>query len=260
MCVSYANLAESFKMRYFLELSYLGKNYNGWQTQSAAPSVQETIEKAIFTITREKVEITGCGRTDTGVHAKQYFAHVDVENDLPKSFLARLNKVLPQDISIHRLIEVHAEAHTRFDATHRAYEYHIEGRKNPFTQDTATFIYNFVDLDIEKMQNAATLLLNYSEFAPFCKSNHDAKTLICHLSRSEWEWNLEEKKATYHIASNRFLRGMVRLIVGMCLNVGSGKITLADVQNALENQTILPKSTSAEPQGLFLTDIHYPYL
>jgi tRNA pseudouridine38-40 synthase len=247
-------------MRYFLELSYLGKNYNGWQIQPAAPSVQETIEKAIFTISREKVEITGCGRTDTGVHAKQYFAHVDLEHELPKSFLPRLNKILPQDISIHRIIEVSAEAHTRFDATHRAYEYHIEGRKNPFTQETATFIYNFADLDVEKMQVAAKLLLSYQHFAPFCKSNHDAKTMICHLSRSEWEWNAEEKKAIYHIAANRFLRGMVRLIVGMCLNVGSGKIPIADVKNALEKQTLLPKSASADPQGLFLTDIRYPYL
>jgi tRNA pseudouridine38-40 synthase len=206
------------------------------------------------------VEIVGCGRTDTGVHAKQYFAHVDLENALPKSFLSRLNKVLPSDIAIQRIIEVSEEAHTRFDAIHRAYEYHIEGRKNPFTQDIATFIYNFNDLDIEKMQQAAKLLLNFSDFAPFCKSDHDAKTLTCNLFRSEWEWNNEQQKAVYHISANRFLRGMVRLIVGMCLNVGSGKVSLSEVQEALEKQQLLPKSTSAEPQGLFLVDIRYPYL
>jgi tRNA pseudouridine38-40 synthase len=247
-------------MRYFIELSYLGKNYNGWQIQPNAPSVQVAIETALFTILREKIDITGCGRTDTGVHAKQYFAHFDVENEPPSSFLPRVNKILPQDISIYRLIAVESEAHTRFDAFHRAYEYHIEGRKNPFTQDTATFIYNFKDLDREKMQTAAKILLNYQEFAPFCKSDHDAKTLICTLYRSEWIWDDENHRAVYHIAANRFLRGMVRLIVGMCLNVGAGKISLVEVENALEQQILLSKSSSAEPQGLFLTDIKYPYL
>jgi tRNA pseudouridine38-40 synthase len=247
-------------MRYFIELSYHGKNYNGWQIQPNAPSVQETIQQAIFTITRENVEITGCGRTDTGVHAKQYFAHVDLEKTLPPHFLARLNKVLPIDISIHRWIEVAPDAHTRFDAYHRAYEYYIDGRKNPFNHEIATFIYNFKELDREKMQAAAKLLLAFQEFAPFCKSDHDAKTLICTLYESEWIWYEAEQRAVYRIAANRFLRGMVRLIVGMCLNVGAGKITLAEVRTALENQTLLPKSSSAAPQGLFLTDIKYPYL
>lgn len=247
-------------MRFFLELSYLGKNYNGWQVQPNAPSVQETIEKAIFTISRVPVEIVGCGRTDTGVHAKQYFAHFDFNQEFPKSFFERLNKVLPQDIAIQRIIPVSEDAHARFDASHRSYEYHIEGRKNPFTQESATFIYNFDQLNVEKMQEAAQLLLQYQEFAPFCKSDHDAKTLTCYLTRSEWVWDDINKKAVYYIVANRFLRGMVRLIVGMCLNIGAEKITILQLKEAMDKQQILPQSNSAAPQGLFLTDIRYPYI
>jgi tRNA pseudouridine38-40 synthase len=247
-------------MRFFLELSYLGKNYSGWQAQPNAPSVQAAIEKAIFTISRMPVEIVGCGRTDAGVHAKQYFAHFDFNQEFPKYFLERLNKILPQDIAIRRIIPVHDEMHARFDATHRAYQYHIEGRKNPFTQDTATFIYNFDQLNIAKMQEAAQLLLQYQDFAPFCKSDHDAKTLTCYLTRSEWIWDAENKKAVYHIAANRFLRGMVRLIVGMCLNIGAEKIAIDSLKEAMDKQLLLAQSTSAPPQGLFLTDIRYPYI
>jgi tRNA pseudouridine38-40 synthase len=247
-------------MRYFLELSYFGKNYNGWQVQPNAPSVQAAIESAIYTVSRSKVEIVGCGRTDTGVHAKQYFAHVDLPEPLPTSFLSRLNKVLPADIAIHRLIPMHQEAHARFDAYHRAYEYYITGQKNPFLTDTATFVYNFKDLDREKMQAVANLLLQYDAFAPFCKSDHDAKTLICKVIESQWTWNDEVQTATFRIAANRFLRGMVRLIVGMCLNVGTGKTTIEEVEYALRTQTLLKNSKSAEPQGLFLMDIKYPYL
>lgn len=247
-------------MRYFLRLSYHGKNYCGWQIQPHSISVQECIEKAIFTITREMVEIVGCGRTDTGVHAREYFAHVDIQEPLPEHFLNRLNKILPPDIAIAQIIEVPSSAHARFDATYRAYAYHIEGKKNPFTSEIATFTYNFNELDVKKMQEAAELLLQYREFFPFCKSNNDASTMECQLYRSEWEWDPVEKKAVYHIAANRFLRGMVRLIVGMCLNVGAGKLKIETVEAALNSQHLLQPSSSAPAHGLALTEIRYPYL
>lgn len=247
-------------MRYFLKLSYLGKNYCGWQIQPHAPSVQESLENAISTITREKVEVTGCGRTDTGVHASEYFAHVDLSQPLPLHFLDRLNKILPPDIAVAQILEVPADAHARFDAVYRAYAYQIEGRKNPFSCDTATFIYNFSELDFEKMQLAAALLLKYEQFFPFCKSNSDAHTMRCNLFRSEWEWNHHTQTAVYHIAANRFLRGMVRLIVGMCLNVGLGKLDIHSVEQALIEQKLLQPSSSAPPQGLALTAVKYPYL
>jgi tRNA pseudouridine38-40 synthase len=245
--------------RFFIELSYHGKNYCGWQVQPGSPSVQESIETALFTILREKIEIIGCGRTDTGVHASQYFAHFDWKEDaFPIAFFYRLNKILPKDIAIHRIVKVDNEAHARFDAFRRAYQYHIDGKKNPFSTEIATFVYNFEELNVEKMQEAARLLLDYQDFAPFCKSNHDAKTQRCELYRSEWEWDADNKKAIYHISANRFLRGMVRLIVGMCLNVGAGKMSIEDVKFALDNQVLLKKANSAEPQGLFLAAIHYP--
>lgn len=247
-------------MRFFLALSYLGKQYCGWQIQPHAPSVQETIENAIFTITRNKIELVGCGRTDTGVHASQYYAHFDIAQPLPKSFLQRLNKVLPKDIAIQQLIPVHADAHARFDATYRAYEYHIVGQKNPFLFDTATFCYNFEQIDPEKLQVAANLIAQFEAFAPFCKTNSDAHTMNCTIFRSEWEWDIQQKKGIYHIAANRFLRGMVRLIVGMCLNVATDKISLEEVRFALEHQLPLKKSESAAPEGLFLSDIRYPYI
>lgn len=247
-------------MRYFLKLSYHGKNYCGWQVQPHAPSVQETLEQAIFTITREQIEITGCGRTDTGVHAMQYFAHTDLQNPLPEQFLSRLNKILPSDIAVEQLIEMPQDAHARFDADYRAYAYQLEGKKNPFSCETAAFIYNFDDLNFEKMQEAAALLMQYRFFFPFCKSNSDAKTMECQLYRSEWQWNLQEKTAVYHIAANRFLRGMVRLIVGMCLNVGTGKLSIETLARSLDEQQLLQPSTSAPPQGLALTEVRYPYL
>jgi tRNA pseudouridine38-40 synthase len=247
-------------MRYFLKLSYLGKNYNGWQIQPNAPSVQAEIEQALSKILRTPIEIIGCGRTDTGVHASEYYAHFDIENDLPTYFLSSLNKLLPNDIAIHRVIAVTDDAHTRFDATRRSYQYHLTGEKNPFQTDIATPIFNFDVLDKEAMQAAAAVLLEYKEFMPFCKSNHDAKTLRCDIYRSEWEWDLENKKAIYHISANRFLRGMVRLIVGMCLKIGEGKMTLEELRDALDKQILLKRATSAKPQGLFLTEVKYPFL
>jgi tRNA pseudouridine38-40 synthase len=246
--------------RHFISLAYHGKNYCGWQIQPNAASVQETIERALFTILRQEIELVGCGRTDTGVHASEYFAHFDYELAIPPYFLPRINKILPSDIAIRAIIEVASEAHARFDAYRRAYQYHIDGKKNPFTEEVATFVYNFDELNVEKMQMAAKLLLDYQEFMPFCKSNHDAKTLKCEIYRSEWEWNAVDKKAVYHIAANRFLRGMVRLIVGMCLNVGIGKVSIEEVKIALETQTLLKKSSSAAPQGLFLSEVKYPFL
>lgn len=247
-------------MRHFIHLSYLGKNYNGWQIQPNAPSVQAVIEQELSKILRKPIEIIGCGRTDTGVHASEYYAHFDIEDELPTYFLSSLNQLLPNDIAIHRVIAVADDAHTRFDAIKRSYQYHITGKKSPFDTDIATIVYNFDVLNKEKMQEAAAILLEYKEFFPFCKSNHDAKTLRCDLYRSEWEWDLENKKAIYHISANRFLRGMVRLIVGMCLKIGEEKITLEELREALDKQILLKKATSAKPEGLFLTEVKYPFL
>lgn len=247
-------------MRYFAELAYNGTAYFGWQRQPQQNSVQQEIETALSTILNTPIVVVGCGRTDTGVHAKQYFLHFDVQQELPQRFVGRVNKFLPKDIAIFRFIPVSDEAHARFDALHRAYEYQVDFRKNPFGQQTAYQFPFYAHLDVEKMQAATQLLLNYNEFAPFCKTGHDAKTMKCDLKRAEWILDETDYKMTFHIAANRFLRGMVRLIVGMSLRVGLGKIEIEAVRTAMEQQALLKGSWSAPAQGLYLKDIRYPYI
>lgn len=245
-------------MRYFTKLAYNGTRYAGWQIQPNNATVQETIQTAFSTILGKSIEFTGCGRTDTGVHASEYYAHFDFDGAFPTSFLHRVNKFLPEDIVIYTIFEVEPDAHARFDAFKRSYEYHVTFIKNPFTTQT-TFFYPYTQKpDFDKMQQAAQLLLSYQEFQPFCKSNHDAKTLQCTLIRSEWQ-QADEHNLTFHISANRFLRGMVRLIVGMCLNVGLDKVNLDEVKNALNQQVLLKKSWSVPPEGLFLTEVRYPF-
>ncbi len=242
-------------MRYFIKLAYKGTNYKGWQIQPNAPTVQETIEKALSTILNQPISIAGCGRTDTGVHAKEYYAHFDFDGDLPKSLLPRINKFLPIDIVFYEIKAVAPTAHARFGAYHRAYEYHIVFDKNPFEINTAWYYYQARKLDIDQMQAAAKLLLEYDSFKPFCKTGHQSKTVICDLKRAEWE--VLPDRLVFHIAANRFLRGMVRLIVGMSINVGIGKATLDDLRSAMETQSMMKRSYSVPPDGLYLCDIRY---
>lgn len=247
-------------MRYFSELAYNGTDYCGWQRQPNGTTVQEKIEEAFSTILRAPIAVHGCGRTDTGVHASQFFMHFDYEKDYPKGFINRVNKYLPKDIVIKSIFEVATDASARFDAYQRSYEYHLSFNKNPFELDTLYYFPFFKFLDLEKMRQAADLLLNYNEFFPFCKTKSDANHMICDMKRAEWVGDEKEGRLVFHISANRFLRGMVRLIVGMCLNVGAGKLELADVKFALDNQVRLKKDLSVEARGLFLTEIKYPFL
>lgn len=245
-------------MRYFIELSYNGTNYCGWQRQPHDMSIQQKIEETLATILRSETPVVGCGRTDSGVHASQYFLHFDHPTPLPDNFMSRANKILPGDIAFYELKLVSDDAHTRFDASRRAYQYHLAFRKNPFQQQTRYYFPQWNKLDIDKMQKAAALLLEYSAFYTFCKSNTDAKTMNCTIMDSRWEIHADGQGLTYHVAANRFLRGMVRLIVGMCLNVAMGKLKIDTVRRALDEQERLSKSLSAPPHGLFLTEVEYP--
>jgi tRNA pseudouridine38-40 synthase len=246
-------------MRYFIELAYNGANYNGWQRQPNDHSVQETIEKAFATILRSTgLEIVGCGRTDAGVHASQYFAHFDFAGEFPPHFVDRSNRFLPDDIAIRRVFSVSEEHHARFDANYRAYAYYLSWEKDPFRQQTLTYERRAKHFDQDLLQAAAQLLLPYQDFTTFCKTGSDAKTMNCELYRSEWEFR--EYEWVYHIAANRFLRGMVRLIVGMCLSVAAGKLSIADVQRAMDQQQRLHKSLSVAPDGLYLAEVRYPFL
>lgn len=247
-------------MRYFLTLSYLGTHYNGWQVQPDAPSIQAAIETALAILLREPVDLTGCGRTDAGVHARYYVAHFDAGSELPPNFIYSLNGLLPKDIAVYRVAEVSPEAHARFDAFERAYEYHITTRKDPFSQQTAWFYRQNSRLDPEQMQRAAALLPEYGEFFPFCKTHSGVDSYACVLKRACWEFHPETHRMVFYIAANRFLRGMVRLIVGACLQAGTGQLDIDDIRQALDTQIPLKKSWSVPPEGLFLTDVQYPYV
>ena len=245
--------------RYFLELAYNGTRYSGWQRQPHKPTVQEDLEIPISTVLGTDIEITGCGRTDAGVHARRYFAHFNFSGELPGGFLQRINRLLDADIALYRIFPVHWDAHARFDAHYRSYEYHLSFRKDPFSKETAYF-FPFRDKpEPELMQAAAARLLQHTDFYPFCKTGHDAKTTLCTVFRSEWEEYPEQEVLVYHISANRFLRGMVRLIVGMCIDVGLGRISITEVEQALQHRSRLSRNLSVPPEGLFLTDVRYPY-
>lgn len=242
--------------RYFIQLAYNGAAFSGWQRQPHSPSVQETIEAKLSLVLRHPITLTGCGRTDTGVHADEYYAHFDYAGQFPTGLLNRLNRLLPTGIVLQTLWQTPSEAHARFDATDRAYRYEISFLKDPFQPETVT-VFPFHDrVDKKLLQATADLIKSYDAFFPFCKTNSDAKTMNCKLTRAEWVFHSEGW--TFHINANRFLRGMVRLIVGCCLEVGQGKMPLSAVKTALDKQQALPRSWSAPAAGLFLTQITYP--
>jgi len=244
-------------MRYFSELAYNGTQYHGWQKQPNATSVQAVVDHAFSTILNSEIEVVGCGRTDTGVHASQYFMHFDHPEPIPDSFVNRVNKFLPDDIAIRSVFKVNPNAHARFDAVKRSYEFHLLFEKSPFDTKTAWHYYLAKDLDVDQLNEAARILLDFQDFFPFCKTNHDAKTMACSLTRSEWLLNEKKNQLVFHISSNRFLRGMVRLVVGMCLNVASGKLTIGEIEDTLKTQTTLRKSWSVPAHGLYLTEVDY---
>jgi tRNA pseudouridine38-40 synthase len=247
----------SLSMRYFIELAYNGARYKGWQRQPNALSVQQVIEEALSTILRTEIEVTGCGRTDTGVHASQYFLHFDFPGAFPPNFLHRVNKFLPKDIAFFDIREVAPDAHARFDAIRRAYEYTLSWRKDPFSRETVTYYPWAGEFRLEDLNSAAKLLLEYEDFYPFCKSDTDVKTMKCSLFHSEWERQPENHCFVYHIEANRFLRGMVRLIVGMCINVAQGRLSPDTVRRAMDEQKRLERADSAPAEGLFLSQVLY---
>ena len=247
-------------MRYFVRLSYKGTAYFGWQRQPNQISVQQILEECFSLLLRIPVELVGCGRTDTGVHAKHYVAHFDTVQELSNDFVYKCNKLLPNDIVIHHVAVVAPNAHARFDAISRSYVYCLTTVKDPFHIDTSWF-YPYADkTDWSLVQAAAALLPTYKEFFPFCKSNTDVHTMRCDIRVSEWKQDLDNPNIwKYHVEADRFLRGMIRLIVGMCLSVGRGQMSLDQVNHALIHQERLPKALSVPASGLFLKDIQYVY-
>lgn len=245
-------------MRYFIELNYNGGAYCGWQRQPNAKTVQECIEKALSMLLRESIEIVGAGRTDSGVHASYYVAHFDYENETKpidcEWLKYKLNIVLPHDIAITTVREVSDELHARFSALEREYTYVIETQKNPFTRHTSWQF--FAPLDIDKMNEAAHYLLSVEDFTTFAKLGSDNKTNICDVRHAKWVLQ-DGGKIIFTIRADRFLRNMIRAVVGTLVDVGRGRYSVADFQAIVDSRDLSRSSSSAPAQGLFLSDIEY---
>ena len=243
-------------MRYFLEFSYAGTNYHGWQRQPNAVSVQEVLEHALGTLLKVTTPLLAAGRTDTGVHARQMFAHFDGElsQETFQHLVYQLNQFLPQDIVIHSLRQVKEEVHARFDALSRSYEYHITLGKTPFGNSMHYRINQPLDVDL--MNQAADILLSYENFECFSKTKTDVKTFLCDISYARW--SKTKKGYIFTITANRFLRNMVRAIVGTFIEIGLKKKIIEDLHEIIKSKNRSKAGYSVPAQGLFLTRIEYP--
>jgi tRNA pseudouridine38-40 synthase len=242
--------------RYFIYLAYNGKNYNGWQVQPNGVTVQATIEEALATLFRAPVPIVGAGRTDTGVHARRMVAHFDWHEPLANlsSLAEKLNRILPKDIAIDKIVPVKEEAHARFDALSRTYTYYITTKKNPFTCEFAYKIHGA--LDVDAMNKACETLYNQIDFTSFSKLHTDVKTNHCRISHARWEPEGDAWRFT--ITADRFLRNMVRAIVGTLIEVGRGKLSVQGFNAVIEAKDRGRAGMSVPGHALFLTDISYP--
>jgi tRNA pseudouridine38-40 synthase len=241
-------------LRYFIELSYQGKNYHGWQIQPDANSIQEELNKAVSTVLQEEITVVGAGRTDTGVHASQMFAHFDSTTELSKNIIFKFNSVLPEDIVVHQVQKVADEKHARFDALTRSYEYRIWLGRNPFLLETTWQLFH-QKLDVEAMNEAAEILLEYEDFQAFSKVKTEVKTFNCKVVKAVW--TQEGNQLIFNITANRFLRNMVRAIVGTLVDVGKHKITNQDFRTIVLSKNRANAGLSVPAKGLFLTEITY---
>lgn len=241
--------------RYFIYFKYDGTAYHGWQVQPNANSVQAELQKALSILLRADIQVVGAGRTDTGVHARMMTAHFDVEKAIDTKQLAyKLNRLLPRDISVDKVIAVSSDMHARFSAISRTYHYYIHRFKNPFLRAYSCEL--FFDLDINRMNEAAALLLEYDDFAAFCKSNSDVKTTLCKVTKAQW---VDDGNGSWHfvITANRFLRNMVRAVVGTLIDVGRGRITIDEFRKVIEGKSRSNAGDSVPGNALFLENIEY---
>lgn len=241
--------------RYFLEVSYKGTNYSGFQSQENANTVQAEVEKAFKTLHKTEIVLTGSSRTDSGVHAIQNFFHFDFEGIINPQFTYKINAILPNDIVVRSIKLVSPEAHCRFDATSREYRYYIYRHKNPFLKDRA--YYFPYKLDLQKMQEAAGILMEYQDFTSFSKRNTQVKSFQCIIIKSNWLY--EDNCILYNVQANRFLRGMVRALTATMLKVGRGKLSLEDFRKIIDAKDCTKASFAVPGHGLFLQSVQYPY-
>jgi len=249
-------------MRLFIHFQYDGTNYHGWQIQPNGNTVQEELQKALSVILREPIEVVGAGRTDTGVHARHMVAHFDLETTVSETSVSeysnqlayKLNRLLPRDISVLRIEQVADDLHARFSATSRKYHYYISTRKDAFARHYSWQIH--WQLDFNKMNEAARMLVGEKDFASFCKVGSDVKTTMCNLTQAQW---VKDSETNWHfeIAANRFLRNMVRAVVGTLIEVGRGRMTLEQFQAVLSKKSRSAAGESVPANGLFLEEVKY---
>jgi tRNA pseudouridine38-40 synthase len=243
--------------RYFIELSYDGTNYHGWQVQPNAVTVQEVLDRALSTVLRRPIETVGCGRTDTGVHATEFFAHYEVESSMAiDKVVHSLNGILPPDIAIKNIFPVDDEMHARFSATLRSYQYHIHFNKDPFKHGYSWLLRDEPDIDL--MNQAAQIIMQYTDFSCFSKSNTQVKTNNCKISRAEWLRT--DDGMVFHISADRFLRNMVRAVVGTLLMVGRKEVAPEGIREIINSKDRSNAGTSVPACGLYLTEVKYPFV
>ena len=244
-------------MRYFIKFSYKGTNYHGWQIQPNAISVQEVLNKALSTVLNFPIDCMGAGRTDTGVHAREMFAHFDFEAAIDShSLIHKLNSFLPKDIAVSGLYEVATDAHARFDATIRTYEYHINSEKNAFENNDSYYFKNNMNIDL--MNKACKILIKYNDFESFSKVHTDVNTFNCKIETAFW--TKTQDRLIFTISADRFLRNMVRAIVGTMINIGLEKVSLNEFIEIIESKNRTKAGFSVPAQGLYLTKVEYDYI
>ena len=242
-------------MRYFLQLAYRGTNYHGWQRQPNGLSVQEVLETALTTVLRQPIAIVGSGRTDAGVHAGEQFAHFETDATLPEHFIRSLNSLIPSDIAVYDCFPVRADDHARYTATFRYYQYQISRRKDPF-RDGLVYVFS-LPLRVDRMNEAADQLLHYTDFESFSKVKTDVRTFNCRIDEAYWEQK-DNGDLVFHIRADRFLRGMVRAIVGTLLAVGQERLSVADFEAIIQAKDRKRAGRSAPADGLSLVEVGYP--
>ena len=242
-------------MRYFITFSYDGTRYHGWQIQPNGDSVQERLEWALSTLLRQEVNVTGAGRTDAGVHARVMVAHFDFEEAIDcKQLCYKLNRLLPFDIAVQEVKQVSDDMHARFSATSRTYHYYIHTKKDPFRRAYSCEIH--YPLDFALMNEAGKILTTYEDFGAFCKSHTDVKTTICHVTEARWV-QTSETAWYFRITANRFLRNMVRAVVGTLIDVGRGKLSIEEFRKVIEGKRRTEAGESMPGNALFLEDVRY---
>ncbi len=245
--------------RFFFHIAFKGNQYHGWQKQRTAEGVQEVIEAVMSKVVKEKINVNGCGRTDAQVHASQYIFHVDLAETYDFDLKFRLNHSLPHDIAIFDIIPVQEKAHARFDATQRTYDYFIHTRKDPFLQGSSA-LYPHKNLDLKSMKAAVDLLPLYNDYYAFCKSPASFEHTICRVTSAHLWVNKTGENLRFQMSSNRFLTGMIRIIVGRLLEIGTGQMSVDTFEEHLRTKQTPRNIDPAYPQGLYLSKIVYPYL